>query len=339
MSPVLLNAETPTPRDMVVVIPTCGRAPLLRRTLESLEMCSKPLAYRETLVVENGPKENAEEIVAAFSPTLRARYLHVPQASKSAALNHAIEMLNDELIVFLDDDIRATPELLSVYGEASQRVTRRSFFGGPFGIDYEQEPVAWLRHFLPRSARGWERPAGLAPGKEPFLGFNWAAFVPDLRDAGCFDLDRGPGATSGMTVGDESILQRRLIGRGVKEVYVPGARVWHNVPANRCSTSWVLDRTFRHGLAKGWQRGGERPALFGRPLWLYKRRAQGFIKGLAEWLTFSPRLRFRWSHRSAFNRGLWAGATRKHMEEMEAKRAQNTHASDVDTVRMAGGHG
>jgi glycosyltransferase involved in cell wall biosynthesis len=345
MISLLVNGEIRPAHDLVVVIPTCGRAELLRRTLQCIEVCDKPPTYRETIVVENGPKGDAEAIVADFRATLRSRHVYVAPPGKSAALNRVIEMLDDDLVVFLDDDVRPAPELLVAYDAAARRVRRKSFFGGPFEIDYEQAPPRHIRCFLPRSARGWERPPGLAPGREPFLGFNWAAFVPDLRDAGCFDVDRGPGAASGMTVGDESLLQRRMIGRGVQEVYVAEARVWHYVPRERCSAEWLLDRNFRHGLAKGWQRGGEQPALLGRPLWMYQRRAQGFVKGLAEWLTFSPRLRFRWQHRTAFNRGLWAGATRKHAEELVTARARSRAVGqngDVQAApaaaRLTGGH-
>jgi hypothetical protein len=304
---------SPRAPDLVVLIPTAGRAPLLRRTLESIEACVKPLSYRQTLIVENGPAgDAAEAIMRDFAATLRARWIHVRQPGKSNALNHAIaQMEGGELVVFFDDDVRVEPSALTAYADAAACESGGQFFGGPFGVDYEQAPPPWLQRVLPRSARGWERAPQLPPGKEPFLGFNWAAFASDIRATGGFNPHRGPGAASGLTVGDESILQRAMIARGMRETYVPAARVWHYVPAERCTPQWLLDRTFRHGLAKGMQRGGERPALFGRPLWVYQRRAQGHIKGIVEWLTFREDLRFRWRHRSAFNRGLWLGAARR----------------------------
>jgi hypothetical protein len=35
------------------------------------------------------------------------------------------------------------------------------------------------------------------------------------------------------------------------------------------------------------------------------------VRSIVEWLTFREDLRFRWRHRSAFNRGLWLGAARR----------------------------
>ena len=113
--------------------------------------------------MENGSKNGAEAIVSEFSATLRARYVHVPAASKSAALNCAIEQLDDELIVFLDDDVRVSPGLLTAYASAARKLGRKSYFGGPFEVDYEQPPLPHVQRFLPRSARGWpprRRPPG-----------------------------------------------------------------------------------------------------------------------------------------------------------------------------------
>ena len=204
--------------DMVVLIPTAGRAPLLRRTLESIEACAKPLSYRETIVIENGPAGDAESIVRDFAATLRARWVHVRQPGKSNALNHMVEQMRDELVVFFDDDVRLSPDVLTAYADAAAGIAGGHFFGGPFGVDYEKAPPPWLQRVLPRSAKGWDRPNGLPAGKQPFLGFNWAAFAADVRAAGGFDPHRGPGAATGLTVGDESILQRAMIARGDREV-------------------------------------------------------------------------------------------------------------------------
>jgi GT2 family glycosyltransferase len=46
-------------------------------------------------------------------------------------------------------------------------------------------------------------------------------------------------------------MQRRLHSHDVPGIYVPDAKVWHYVPAARCSPEWALSRTYQHGLAVG----------------------------------------------------------------------------------------
>ena len=128
------------------------------------------------------------------------------------------------------------------------------FFGGPTGVDYEQEPPAWLKSFLPTSALGWEWPGpGDVVNKAAFLGFNWAAFARDIRAAGGFDANRGPGSPTGST-GQETDMQRRLLAAGLSGLYVPEARVWHYIAADRCSPDWAIARNYRQGVEHGKQR-------------------------------------------------------------------------------------
>ena len=72
-----------------------------------------------------------------------------------------------------------------------------------------------------------------------YLGCNWAAFTGDLRAAGGFDANFGPGSPTGAT-GQEAEMQERLLARGVRQVDVPDALVWHYVPEER-STLRVAD--------------------------------------------------------------------------------------------------
>ena len=324
--------------SLVIVIPTAGRADVLGRTLASLARLAMPAAYRYTLVVENGPRGDAERVARAAGESMPTRYLYVDRPSKSVALNAALDGLNDELVVFLDDDVRPATALINAYAAAAERERSATaapcFFGGPFGVDYEQAPPDWLRRYLPRSARGWERTGDPKRDGQPFLGFNWAAYARDVKAHGGFDVDRGPGAASGITVGDETLLQRRMLAAGMRQVYVPEARVWHYVPADRCSPAWVLDRNFRHGMAKGLQTRHQRPAVAGYPLYVLRRYVQGVGLGLIEAATFNPRRRFNARHRHAFNRGLIQGL-RKGREQDAAK--STPPAPATNTVAAAAG--
>ena len=130
--------------DFIVVIATTGRSKLLHRTLESLSECRKPDGFQRVIIVENGPKGDAEQIVRSFHSQLSTRYMYTPQANKSHALNVALAGLKDCLIFFTDDDVRIHPETLCAYAEAASGYNGGQFYGGPVGVDYEKEEVNLL---------------------------------------------------------------------------------------------------------------------------------------------------------------------------------------------------
>jgi GT2 family glycosyltransferase len=236
--------------NVFVVIATREREALLARTLACLAECRRPEGFAGTLVVENGRRAGTERVVRNAPASLDVRYLFEPAGNKSKALNAALAQVDDGLVVFLDDDIRAGPDLLEVYARAARRAGAGQFFGGPVEPEYEEAPPAWLLEFLPKSARGW-RPRDPADVKRHplFLGFNWAAFATDLRGVGGFSEHLGPGSDAGM--GDEREMQLRMVAAGLEAEYVPQALVHHWVPRDRCSPQWALERAYRHGVGRG----------------------------------------------------------------------------------------
>lgn len=293
---------------LVVIIATSARPDLLKRTLESLGKCTLPPGFAETIVVENGPTAGAKQIVESGPAVLNLRYLYLAPANKSAALNAALETLGDCLIFFTDDDVRVDSALLAAYAAAVAARGPGHFFGGPVGADYGIPPPHWLLNYLPASATGWEPAAeNFSEASHEFLGFNWAAFSRDVREAGGFNPNRGPGAPSGST-GQESDMQRRLVGRGVRSVYVPGARVWHYVPPDRCSPRWAIERAYRHGVEEGtkWAHLKSRfPGLL--PRRVVRRRLVGIAKSFLWLMCPHATVRFRARYRLSFDRGLVQG--------------------------------
>jgi Glycosyltransferase like family 2 len=190
-------------------------------------------------------------VVRDFGSSLHARYMHVPQPNKSNALNAALRELDDCLVFFADDDVRFAPNVLREYARKAEELGPGHFFGGPTGVDYEQEPPAWLKKFLPPSASGWQlEDQSVSETEVWFLGCNWAAFRSSLRSVGDFDIRRGPGGKTG-NVGDETEMQVRLRKSGVRSCYLPTAMVWHYVPPANCSPAWALKRAFQNGIPYG----------------------------------------------------------------------------------------
>lgn len=294
---------------LIVLIATAGRPDLLERTLHSLQACPKPDSYGETVVVENGPLHGAKTVVEKFQSTLGARWLHVSEPNKSHALNVALASLPEALVYFTDDDVRFAPNTLCAYHQASVSHREQHFFGGPIGVDYEAVPPAWLKQYMPVSARGWSMEGGEQPvAKAQFLGFNWAAFTRDLRKAGPFSTHLGPGSHTG-SVGQDTDMQSRLLQIGVRGIYLPDALVWHYVPKERCSPEWVLHRAYRHGIRHGIEEFDPRWSfLFGFPRWTHRELGRRWWQVWREALRGNGEQRFWSRHALSFFRGFRHGA-------------------------------
>ena len=238
---------------MIVIIPTHGRPGPLERALRSVAECDQPDTCQGLVVVENGSRAGAEDVVRRVArdyPDVRLRYLHHERANKSAALNAALaDVPGDTLCVFFDDDVRVEPDVLLRYEAIGERTGPGTFMGGSVRCDYDMPPPDWLVPLLPLSARGLDL-AG-ADANALYLGFNWAAYAGDIREAGGFDPNYGPGAPTNAT-GQESNMEGRLLLLGCRMVNVSSAVVHHHVPVERCSPLWAAGRQHRDAI--GWGR-------------------------------------------------------------------------------------
>jgi glycosyltransferase involved in cell wall biosynthesis len=264
---------------LTTLIAAAGQPALLARTLDSLARCEQPPSYAETVVVENGPPCGIEAVAQSAPAALRVRYLYVPAANKSHALNVALTTVPEGLIFFTDDDVRFDPQILLAYSRVSKGVTSGEFYGGPLVAEYEgPPPPSWINRFLPKTAKGWQMCVREKTRltDRTFLGPNWAAFACDLRAIGGFEPRIGPGAPTGST-GQETEAQHRLFAAGAKAYYVPDAWAWHFVRSKCINPKWIVERGYRHGLEWGIRRGRD-PKFFGfreRMTWLrlVRRRA------------------------------------------------------------------
>jgi GT2 family glycosyltransferase len=292
--------------DLVLMIATAGRAELLERTLESIAACTMPGGYRETIVIENGEPCGTEAKVARFADSINARYLLDPMPNKSNALNAGLRTCGNGFVIFSDDDVRFDTKTLLAYArEAGER--GRHFYGGPAGVDYEDEPPEWLKRLLPISARGFDLgPEPLEIARPDFLGFNWAAWAEDVRDTGGFNIERGPGTAQR---GQETEMMQRLVDRGFTGRYLPDARVWHYIPRERCSIEWAVDRAGASGRGLGrLARQNRRPRLprTGYYLaWLPFSFIALLVGRLTGRVDVATRTRVRMRHRLGYLSGMW----------------------------------
>ena len=107
-APLSLRAE-PT---VSVVIPTHNRQQLLERCLHALSFQTYPAAYLDVRVVADGCTDGTVEWLRAYPAPYRLTILETAGVGPAEARNQAVEDAVGELILFLDDDLIAEPELV-----------------------------------------------------------------------------------------------------------------------------------------------------------------------------------------------------------------------------------
>jgi len=95
-----------------VIIPTCNRPDLLPRAIKSV--LSQIYQDFEIIVVDDGDKRSAENVVRQFNDE-RIKYIkHVERKGGAAARNTGIKAAQGEFIAFLDDDDEWLPKKLEI---------------------------------------------------------------------------------------------------------------------------------------------------------------------------------------------------------------------------------
>jgi len=132
-----------------VVIPTFNRLARLQRVLEALSRQTCDERQFEVVVVSDGCTDGTDDYLAATTPV---PVLHARQdnAGPGAARNHGIQLARGPLILFLDDDVLATPTLverhLQAHGHSTSTVVIGPMLNAP-GFRYSPW-VAWEQAML-----------------------------------------------------------------------------------------------------------------------------------------------------------------------------------------------
>jgi glycosyltransferase involved in cell wall biosynthesis len=96
-----------------VVIPTYNRCTILEKTLGGLCNQAEPEHLHEVIIVSDGSTDGTSAVVKAFSARLPIRFIPLTKGTVSQARNSGLEQAESAVVVFLDDDIVASPNLLA----------------------------------------------------------------------------------------------------------------------------------------------------------------------------------------------------------------------------------
>jgi glycosyltransferase involved in cell wall biosynthesis len=214
-------------------------APMLVTQAAQARATFPDLDSAEVIVVDNDPDASAR---SALSDVPGVRYVHEPEPGISAGRNRAlVEAREADLLAFIDDDERPTPDWLVNLVRAQRQ-------SGAAGVVGRVERI-FLGPLDPWIAAGAffdnaHKPSGTlvraAATNNLLLDLN------TVRRLGLkFDNQFG------LIGGGDTHFTRSLIAHGEKIVWCDEAVVDDQIPTHRLTRRWVLKRSFRAGNSEG----------------------------------------------------------------------------------------
>lgn len=212
--------------ELSVVVPTFQRAALLDRCLAALTAAAagRPV---EVVVVDDGSSDATPQVVAAYGGRLPLTGLRQPaNAGPAAARNRGLQACAGGLVLFVDDDVVVTPDLLSTHLRLHREAAdpRLSVLGR---VDWHPDlKVTPFMHWLDRSGLQfaydtWLRPGPVDPPFAAFYTANISLSRARLEEVGGFD-ERFP-----FPAYEDMELAHRLTARGLRMEYHPEALAYH----------------------------------------------------------------------------------------------------------------
>jgi GT2 family glycosyltransferase len=199
-----------------IVIPTRGRPRYLQVALESIAPQARRAGVEVLVVDDAGESPDVRALAARFGAAYAP---HTRSLGLNAARNTGVAHSAGELLVFVDDDVRAHPGWLDALLAAADAHPHNDVFTGPIKPALDGSRARSCAH-------GHEPITSLdLGGADTTAPFAWGANMAIRRSA----LRRiGPFDTSIEHGGDEQEWQERLLTSGAAPVrYVAGAAVDH----------------------------------------------------------------------------------------------------------------
>jgi glycosyltransferase involved in cell wall biosynthesis len=99
--------------EVSIIIPTFNRKEKLRNTLLSLNLQKFPQDRYEVIVVDDGGTDDSDSMVGELKTPYQKRFCRKRNGGPSSARNLGTAMAKGKYVLYLDDDVQATPSLIA----------------------------------------------------------------------------------------------------------------------------------------------------------------------------------------------------------------------------------
>lgn len=241
-----------TPRLCIsVIIPTFNRSYYLEQLIKSFaEQDIDPNSY-EIIVCDNNSSDDTRKVTRDIQErysTHRITYIFEPLQGVHYARNAAAKHAMGDLLYFTDDDMIATPSLLSSLIKVFDIDTRIACVTGQVLPKWEIDPPNWiLKHCNNALLSLISRPEFL---------------IVASYDVGCYSCHQAirrnvffqtggfhPENTAGEWIGDgETGLNRVIASLGYLFAYTSSSVIYHSIPTSRTTQSYLNKRLYNQGF-------------------------------------------------------------------------------------------
>lgn len=255
--------------------------------LDCLQKQNLPHEDFEVLIINNNSPDKTDDIIKAYQreSNLPIRYFIEYNQGISFARNRGVKEANGEIIVFLDDDETVDSNFLSIIKDFFTDYGVAGITAGPVIPVFEKEKPQWLSKFIERAITGeyykGHKIKELSPKDYPGTGH--ACFRKELfLKYGEFNTDLGRKGNSLMGAEDKDFFLRLMKGNE-KCYYVPEARIYHHIPADKLTEFFFNNISYAIGKSER-----IRTLSLGKTVF-YKRLLQEMVKWIASivlWLGY-----------------------------------------------------
>ena len=243
-----------------VIIPTYNRSKLLKKSLNSIiSQDFEPYLY-EIIVVDNGSTDNTYDTVKSVAgkhTEHKIRFMRESEPGLHSGRHRGAFESEAEILIYVDDDIMATPNWLNAIVEAFEDPSVH-VVGGPCLPIYEIDPPEWLVRFW-RNDNGRISCGPLSLIQfygnkreiDPIFiwGLNYSIKKETLFNLGGFHPDSVPKHLLHYRGDGESGLSNKIKEKGFKAIYSPEAMVYHIIPKERLTLTYFEKRFHRQGIS------------------------------------------------------------------------------------------
>jgi GT2 family glycosyltransferase len=214
-----------------IVIPTYNRLDRLRRVLAALAAQTCPTERFEVVVVSDGSTDGTDDYLAHAELPYQMTVAAQPNGGPAAARNHGVDLACGRLVLFIDDDVVATPHLVEEHLASHDAAQGDAVVIGPMITppDFAMRPwVRWEQAMLYKQYDAMNAGRYAATFRQFYTG---NASLPRTRlvEAGGFDTR--------FRRAEDVELSYRLDHAGLQFVWNPRA-IGHHY-ADRSFDSWL----------------------------------------------------------------------------------------------------
>lgn len=232
-------------RKISVIIPTHNRSSLIGETIESF--LGQDYQNFEIIICNNNSTDNTQEVLNFYSSNIKVHLLFEEKQGAHFARNTAAKYASGDLLYFTDDDMRATPNLLSEIVKIFDLDESVASATGRVLPEWENSPPKWVDKLLYNSRLSLNNPTEeiIISGEDcNIYSCHQAVLREVFFKAGGFN----PDYIADILVGDgETGLNIKIQELGYQFGYIGSSIIYHRIPQAKMTQKYLNIRLQNEG--------------------------------------------------------------------------------------------